>query len=336
MKKIFNKKFIFLVLIIIFLGAYFFLKPKQKEVKIYKVVKKDIKEELTFSGKVEAEEKVVLRFQTSGKLAWVGVKEGDPVKKYQAIASLDQRDLKNRLDKYLNAYAKQRNTFEQGKDTNEKTWTTSPDINIANQAKRILENNQYDLNTTVLDVEYQNLLIEYANLWSPIEGIVTRIEVPIAGVNITPANAEFEIVNPKTIFLSATADQTEIVNLKEGMMGKIIFDAYPEDEINGKIYYIGYTPKTNETGTVYELKISFNTDKKLRLGMTADISFVTKEKKDIIVVPKSYIANDKKGDYVNLKINNTVKKQYLKTGDEVDGQVIVTSGLNVGDLIIAN
>ena len=330
MKKLFNKK-IFLILLIIIIGfsGYIFLRPKEKEVKTYKVIKKDIKEELTFSGKVEAEEKAILRFQTSGRLAWVGVKEGEAVKKYQAIASLDQRDLKNRLDKYLNLYAKQRNNFEQVKDDYEQA-------SITDYAKRILENNQYDLNNAVLDVEYQNFAFEYANLFSPIEGIVTRIETPTSGVNITPANAEFEIVNPKTIFLSALADQTEVVNLKEGMTGKIVFDAYPEKEIDGKIFYISYAPKTDESGTVYKLKISFNTDKKLRLGMTADVSFITKERKGVIGIPKSYLKKDKQGSFVNLKTNGTIKKQYVKMDGEIDGQLIIQNGLKAGDIIVSN
>lgn len=335
MKKGLNKKIVLILLImtIVFLG-YTFLRPKGKEAKTYKVVKKNIKEELTFSGKIDAQEKAILSFQTSGRLAWVGVKEGDWVKKFQGIASLDQKDLKNRLDKYLNIYTKQRNNFEQGKDDYEKTWTTASDKEVANYVKRILENNQYDLNNAVLDVEYQNFILQNAYLWSPIEGIVTKVEVPIAGVNITPTNAEFEIVNPKTIFLSALADQTEVINLKEGMKGKIIFDAYPNEEIDGSIYYISYAPETNETGTVYQIKISFNSKMKLRLGMTADITFVLKERKNVIALPKSYLKNDKKGNYVQLKINKQIKKQYVKTGEEINDQVIINSGLKINDLIV--
>jgi len=51
------------------------------------VKKKDLLESVSASGKVEAEEEAVLTFQTSGRLAWVGVKEGDRVEQWQAIAS---------------------------------------------------------------------------------------------------------------------------------------------------------------------------------------------------------------------------------------------------------
>ncbi len=333
MKKNLKKWWLVLIVLIIVYFAYSFFQPK-KEKKTYRVTQKDVKEELTFYGKIDADEKVILRFQTSGRLAWVGVKEGDYVKKYQAIASLDQRDLRNRLDKYLNTYAKQRNSFEQGKDDYHKTWTTAPDKLVADAAKRILENNQYDLNNAVLDVEYQNFALEYARLWSPIEGIVTRIETPIAGVNITPANAEFEIVNPKTIYFSASADQTEIVKVKEGMKGIITFDAYPDDPIEGEIKIIGFTPKTDETGTVYEIKVNFKTDRNLKLGMTGDISFIVNERKNVISIPQTLIKKDKRGSYVFVKENNRITKKYITLGEDIDGEIIIKDGLKPGDMLI--
>jgi RND family efflux transporter MFP subunit len=334
MKKFLQIRWLILIVLVIAAVLYFFFSQPKKEEKIYKVIKKNLKEELVFSGKVDADEKAVLRFQTSGRLAWIGVKEGQAVKKYQAIASLDQRDLKNRIDKYLNTYVKQRNSFDQTIDDYQKTWTTAPDKLIADKAKRILENSQYDLNNAVLDVEYQNFTLEYANLWSPIDGVVTRIEVPTAGVNITPASAQFEIVNPASLYFSASADQTEVVKLKEGMTGKITFDAYPNQPIDGTITMIGFTPKTDETGTVYGIKIGFNANKNLKLGMTGDITFVISERKDVISLPQTLIKKDKKGTFVYLKKANITEKQYIDTGDEIDGDVIVKSGLNPGDIIV--
>jgi RND family efflux transporter MFP subunit len=335
MKSFFKKKWWIIVLVVIGLFfVYFFSNRNNQELqkKQYKVARKDLKEELTLSGKIEAEEKVVLRFQTAGRLAWVGVKEGDYVKKYQAIASLDQRDLKNRLQKYLNTYVKQRLSFEQTKDD---YWQKQFDLSetIRKKAERILEQNQYDLDNTVLDVEYQNLTIEYANLFTPIEGIVTRVDVPYAGVNITPAQAEFEIVNPKTLYFSATADQTEVISLKEGQKGKITLDAYPDEEIDGEIYWISFAPKAGETGTVYEIKMKLQTEKPLRLEMSGDVNFITKEVKNVITIPQNYIKTDKNGNFVNLLNNGKKEKRYIEKGDEIDGQIIIKNGLKEGEII---
>ena len=70
-------------------------------------------------------------------------------------------------------------------------------------------------------------------MWTPIEGIVTSIDAPLAGQNITPATATFEVVNPKTIYLSATADQSEVTKFAVGQKGTITLDAFDNKTIDG-------------------------------------------------------------------------------------------------------
>ncbi len=82
-----------------------------KKVEIAIVKRGDLKQELTVSGQIQASEHVILRFQTSGQLTWVGVKEGDYVKKYQTVAALDQRELQKNLTKYLETYKKKAQRF---------------------------------------------------------------------------------------------------------------------------------------------------------------------------------------------------------------------------------
>ena len=334
----FLKKRWYLVLVtVLVLGFLFFKftsKPKSTE-KSYKVKITNLKEELSFSGQIDATEKVTLRFQTSGRLAWIGVKEGDYVKKYQTLASLDQRDIKNRLQKYLNTFVSQRLSFEQTKDDN---WNKQYDLSelIRKSAQRTLEDSQYDLNNSVLDVELQNLSLEYANLWTPIEGVVTKISTPFSGVNITPSGAEFEVINPKTVYFSATADQTEVIKLEEGDAGKLILDAYPDLINKVKIDYLGFTPKTGESGTVYEVRMliedSIN-NKNLRYGMTGDTTFVLREKNNILAIPVSYLKGSKRNNFVYMKTNNKRNKVKVETGDEIDGMIEITSGLKANDII---
>jgi len=333
-----KKRWYFLaIILLVFVLIFTQTQAKKTEVEEKMMVKKqNLKETLTLSGEIDAKEKVNLKFQTSGRLAWVGVKEGDYVKKYQAIASLDKRDLKNRLDKYLNNYLKQRNSFEQTKDDYEETYEFSTG-DLHKRAKRILENSQYDLNSAVLEVEYQNLLLEYADLWTPIEGVVTHIDIPKAGVNITPANATFEIVNPKTLYFSATVEQADVVNLKEEMKGKLTLDSFSDFEDEVKISYISFSPKSGETGTVYEVKLELSEKTKklpLRLGMTGDVEFLIKEKNKVIALPSRFIKKDKKGSYVFVKKNNKRIKKYIEIGEEIDGKIVIKSGLSEGEIII--
>src|SRR3989339_1927198 len=94
---------------------------RERDANTYTVKRQDLTETLSLSGEIDAKEKADIKFQTSGLLAWVGVKTGDTVKKYQAIATLDKRDLQNTFNKYMNSFLKERWDFEQGVDSN-KDW----------------------------------------------------------------------------------------------------------------------------------------------------------------------------------------------------------------------
>lgn len=336
----FLKKRWYLILLVVLIAGFIFYKNSssaaaKNKVDKYIIKRENLKEILTLSGEIDASEKATLKFQTSGRLSWVGVKEGDYVNKYQTLASLDQRDIKNRLQKYLNTYSIGRNTFEQTKIDN---WNEQFDLseNIRKDAERTLKNNQFSLENTVLDVEYQNLSLEYASLWTPIEGIVTHVAVPFAGVNVTPAGADFEVVNPKTIFFLVAAEQGDVINLREGDIGEISFDAYPEKKFKASINYISFSPKEGETGTVYELRLNLDDEAMrlpLKLAMSGDVDFVVKQEYEVLSAPSSFVKKDSKGNYVYIGSPDKKVKKYIDIGTEIDGKYIITSGLNEKEVI---
>lgn len=329
-----------MILIVIIIAGFIYYKHSQsvtaaEKANSYTVAKQNLSNILTLSGQLDADEKAALKFQSSGRLAWVGVKEGDTVKKYQTIASLDQRDVQNRLTKYLKAYLVDRNSFDSGLVDNVNQLNDLSQT-VRDDAKRLLENNQYNLDSAVLDVQYQALSIEYTNLVTPIDGIVTHVDTPYPGVNITPAGAEFDIVNPKTIYFSATADQTDVINLHTGMTGDLSFDAYPNKTFTGTLYYISFTPKAGETGTVYEVRFRLDQDAMklpLKMAMTADLSITLEQKNNVLSIPSAFLKNDSHGNYVTEKTGGKDIKVYVQSGEEINGSVIINSGLKSGDVI---
>jgi len=336
-----KRYFLWLILAVILIAAWFFISkqsaPANKALdQRYTVVRKNINSSLSLSGTVEAEEKAVLQFQTSGLLAWVGVKEGDHVQKWQAVASLDQRELKQNLQKKLNDYLDTRWDHEQLKEDYQKQETAQWNIYLTDEITRIAQQSQFGLNKAVIDVELSQLAIDLSTLVTPIEGVVTQIDQPLPGVNITPATARFEVVNPNSLYLKVIVDQQDVVKLQKGLKASIVFDSYPNQTYSGEIYYLSFKPAEGEESS-YLVKISVpqTATNRLRLGMAAETILTVGKANQVLAVPFLAIIQEGVKNYVNiLTLDNQIEKRAVITGLENDEYVEIKKGLTEGEVVV--
>ena len=352
MKKFFSVKNIIIVVValIIFAFSIYKIRANSKTSDITKFdVKKDtivspkketIKEEITLTGSVDASVKADLQFQTSGQLAWVGVKVGDKVKKYQAIASLNKDVLKKQLQADFNTYRSALATFD---DTQDKYKTEKDNLTLSDDMKRILVRSQNTLDNSVINYELQDLTLKYATLTSPINGIITNIEQPNSGVNITPASAAFSIIDPTSIYFKAQIDQEDVNRVKVGDKTTITLDSFPDKEFNSEVTYISFTPISGQTSTVYEIRFKLigndNQDLKYRLGMDGDAVISLREVENALTLPIDAIHQDKDEPYVLIKSNDnnqTLTKKNIKIGIETDTTVEILEGLTENDQIVVS
>lgn len=312
-------------------------KEKTKKETTYTVKRKHIKQTMTISGKIDAKEKATVKFQSSGMLAWVGVKEGEQVNRYQALASLDQKQLKKNLEKYLNTYMKYRWDFEQKKDTHFDTPYWGLDQEGRKEIDRTFEKAGFDLNNSVLDVELQDIVLKYATLTSPIDGIITKVGFPYPGINVVYTDTMFEILNPNSVYVSVLADQTEVTKVTAGMVAELVFDAFPDVKKEGVVEDIAFTPKAGETSTVWEVKVKLTPEDiqttPYRIGMTVDATFLINEKQDVLVIPTQFLNSDGDKRYTYKQTEKKKEKIYVETGIESDTMIEITSGLADGDIL---
>lgn len=140
-----HKKFVFLAIVIIVLLIIFWPRPK-KPLETQTIKRGDIVQTLSATGSVDATS-VSLSFLSGGKLVYLGVKKGDYVKKGQVIAELDQRIVQKNLETALRNYSEQRNSFDSTKESNQNRKIEEA---LTDSMKRILQNNQYDLEKAVI------------------------------------------------------------------------------------------------------------------------------------------------------------------------------------------
>lgn len=299
----------------------------------YTVEARDVTEFLELSGKVQAEQSATLRFGAGGLITYLGAKEGDRVKKWQTLASVDTRQVQKVLEQKLNLYAIQRGTFEQTVDDND---NSVPDGDLARTLQRILAKNQYQLDNAVLDVEYQDLALKLSRLSSPLEGILVHSPTAVPSVQVT-ASDTWVVVDPASLQFVADLDETDLARVKVGQKVTVTLDAFADQEFESVVKSISFMPKETTTGTTYEVTIQFPPDalSSLRLGLNGTASVVVNEKSAVPTLPSEAVAIEAEGYLVYQKDGNKYLQQTVVPGVENDGYLELLEGVSTGDTVYA-
>ncbi len=326
------KRWKLVLFILIVLGGilFFVFRNSNKEIKTTEIQKGKISEELVLSGSVNASNYAKLSFESSGKIVYIGVTEGDFVNKGKLLSKLDTTVLNSNYQiaqANLRLYqATVENVYNQVKDhTGDETFA------------------QKDLRTTAevnKDKAYEGVIaakrnLDGASLYAPFTGYVTYLAHPFTQVFASVGQTEAELIDPTTIYFDVVADQTEVIKLSVGQKVEIVIDPFTDKTFEGRIDRISFTPKVGESGSVYSVKVEFTgiklNDSRFKIAMTGDAKFVISEKENTLFVPANFIKQDKTGSY--LKTDEKKGKVYINTGIESEENVEVIGAISEGQLI---
>jgi RND family efflux transporter MFP subunit len=330
-------KLLLAILIITGIGGYFFwqqAQADQQELVFKNPQTRNLIKSLDVSGIVDAQRKAQLRFIAGGKITYLGAKRGEFVKKWQTIATIDQRELQKRLDKTLNNYMTERWDWEQTQDDTKDRW-------LPKDESRQVDQKQWRLKNTVLDVEIQSIAISNTVMSAPFDGILVHSPIDTANVQVL-ASDYFKLIDPTSLIFKAEVDEEDVAQLTLGQPSTITLDAYSDETLNSQIDYISYQSAETRSGTVFLVEFPLNSDdlNKYRLGMNGDAQIELARKENVLTVP--IIATKERGNkfFVDVKTANgqtagsqTEEKQ-IETGLETDEYIEVISGLTEQDKIV--
>jgi HlyD family secretion protein len=159
----------------------------------------------------------------------------------------------------------------------------STDAQIA-QAKAGLQQVEADLERTKVN-------LEYANIFSPVDGVVISRDVDV-GQTIsasTSAPTLFSIATDLSeMQVKASVDEADIGSISEDAKVTFTVDSYPNTIFTGKIAEIRLNPQTVQNVVTYSVILSIqNKELRLKPGMTASIKIVVAERDKVIKVPNS-------------------------------------------------
>ncbi|MDD2487226.1 MAG: efflux RND transporter periplasmic adaptor subunit [Candidatus Gracilibacteria bacterium] len=186
-----------------------------------------------------------------------------------------------------------------------------------------------------LSLENARKGLDKYELTAPFDGTVRKIDFKV-GDNLTADEQKYiYIENPNLVEISTILDQLDIVKVSLNQKAKVVFDSYPDKEFIGSISEKDTTPAETSGVTSYTITIALDKgDAEIYSSMTAKVSIIVESKKDILIIPSSYIETAAGIKYVIVKENGSEIKKEVATGITDDSNIEITEGLNKGDVII--
>lgn len=321
---IWGHKIISLLVLIILLVVGFIIFPKgSKPVLTETVQRQDVIKTVSVTGNVDAYAVANLTFQTPEKLAWVGVKLGDTVKKGQAIASLDQTILQATFRQAQQDFVAAKAASQQYYDNNT-SGTESDAQKVQRTAIDDTQNKAYD---QMLKVEQD---IAYSTLYSPIAGIVTRMDAQTAGVNITPATT-FTVTDPNSLNFKLEVDEADIGSVKIGQPVNVSLDAFPNNNFKLTVDRIDFVYHlTSSGGNAFYVECNLPANSDYRVGMSGNADIIVDARYNTLTIQATDVFDN---NYVYVKTKGGFAKRKITVGLQNDTQAQVLSGLSEGETV---
>jgi HlyD family secretion protein len=133
--------------------------------------------------------------------------------------------------------------------------------------------------------------LDMTRIVSPTDGTVISRNVDVGQTVAASLSAPtlFAIAKDlRQMQVDTSVAEADVGKLSAGMPASFTVDAFPGERFKGKVRQIRNAPQTVQNVVTYDAVIDVdNADLKLRPGMTANITFVSAEKDDVLRVPNA-------------------------------------------------
>ncbi len=246
-------------------------------------------------------------------------------------------------------YVANLNAYNQALDTKESAISTAEALVAQREAELNLKRataRQPDIDSALADVitaqagvESASARLEKKILRAPADGTITKVDIKIGEVS-TPQKEVIVLEDVENLYLEANIGEGNITTIALGQNVSVSYDALPNQSFTSTVSSID--PSATESGTVinYKIKTLITDIENIRPGMTANMSIVTAEIPDVLVVPARTVEKTPEGQFVNLITKEKrgkykTQKVSVTTGVKGDGDIIeIKSGLKEGDRVL--
>lgn len=287
-----RKKWWFLTLVIILVGVFLIFggsKTKQEPLATLPINRGDMRQVVTATGEIMPVNTVSVGSQVSGTIEKLYVDYNSKVKKGDVLLEIEPSVLQASVDEAkasLVSAISQRN-YAKSEYQRNKTLYNEGFISRAEMEQSQTTYEQAEQSVNRMQSQYDRAVtnLGYATIKSPVDGTVISREVDVGQTVAASFQTPdlFKIAEDLSqMQIETSVSEADIGVIKEGQAVTFTVDAYPDQTFDGVVRQIRLSPTTTSNVVVYTVVIDVdNSDLRLMPGMTAFVTIVVSEKKDV-------------------------------------------------------
>lgn len=318
---------------------------------------------LNATGYVVAQRKAAVASKATGRLEWLGVREGSEVKQNEVLARLESRDVAAQMEQAAAGIKVAQANLEQGVaefNEAERTLARSRDLlakNFVSQASHDTVIARHERAKAAIAGFKASIAVAQASHRASLVAVEqTLIRAPFDGVVLTKNANVGDVITP---FSSATGSQAAVVTMadmstlevevdvSESNLGKvkleqpceIQLDALPDVRFRGVLHRL--VPTVDRSKATVLAKVRFlDKDPRVLPEMSAKVSFLSREASAAERAPRMAVQPaaviDRNGRRVAYLIRDgAVSEVAVETGAKLGELLEVVKGLKAGDKVVA-
>lgn len=312
-------------------GGFYLYKNKAKPAIVTSTVtveRGDLVTMVSATGTISPVNLVDISSKISGLIQEMKVKENDQVSVGQTLLVLDDTHLraqvaqaKARLVNAKGIYERTRRLESMGAVATQQLDTSLSDYNVA---QATYDDTLSQLNDTIIR--------------SPINGQVIGKPTP-AGQAVAPGVSTpmvlLTVADMSLMQIETQVDESDIGQIKVGQKVNFTVDAYPAKTFSGIVSNI--SQKANVVSNVVYYKVLVDVDAAenlLKPTMTARVSILVAERKEVLMVPLATVKSSNGKFYVVVLKDGKEEARTVTTGITGEAKIEILSGLGEGDQVV--
>jgi membrane fusion protein (multidrug efflux system) len=279
-------------------------------------------EAITAVGSLRSNESVVLRPEVSGRIAAIGFRDGQTVRRGQLLVGLDATLNEAEVAQAKAEFELARSNLKRTEDLASKNFVSSSAQDQAASSVQVAE----------ARLKLAEARLAKMRIVAPFDGVVGIRNVSV-GEYVKDGTELVNVEDIRTLKADFRLPERYLPQLKGGLPVELAADALPGAKYAGVVEAIN--PRVDASGRSLEVRARLdNTDGRLRPGMFARVRVLLGDRPNALMVPEEAVVPLGDDFFVYTVADGKAKRVRVKLGVRRDAQVELLEGVSAGERVV--